>query len=37
MTAKLRNLSMEDEQPITDKIIDVSGKILIFLIKIKKY
>ena len=24
----LRNLSMEDQQPTTDKILDVSGKVL---------
>jgi len=24
----LRNLSMEDQQPITDKILDVSGEVL---------
>ena len=24
----LRNLSMEDQQPITDKILDISGRVL---------
>ena len=27
-TANKRNLRMEDEQPTTDKILDLSGKIL---------